>query len=258
MAHEDEYHDALLDACQLVWGEGFLAPGGAGSVAKMVSGLDVADRLIVDIGSGLGGPACVLGKDFGARVLGLDLEQGLVGRSRARAHGLGLSDRVRFEVVDGGPLAIPDDSVDVVMSAGAFTQTSDKLGAFRECLRVLRPGGAITLYDWFRRDAELSPDMLYWIELEGITYALESTRSYAEILESAGFEDVHVEDASDWYRRAMVEEYEALRGRQFPGMVEGMGREQAEHFVENWRAMKVVCEKGEMVQAYTRARKPGG
>jgi hypothetical protein len=35
-----------------------------------------------------------------------------------------------------------------------------------------------------------------------------------------------------------------------------MGREQAEHFVENWRAMLVVCEKGEMRQGYTRGRKP--
>ena len=40
------------------------------------------------------------------------------------------------------------------------------------------------------------------------------------------------------------------------GMSGSMGREQAEHFVENWRAMVVVCQKGEMRQGYCRGRKP--
>jgi len=258
MAHEDEYHDALLDACQLVWGEGFLAPGGDGNVAKMVAGLDLAGRRVVDVGCGLGGPACVLGRDFDAIVVGIDLERPLVERARERARRLGLSGRVTFEVVDGRSLPFEDDSLDLVLSAGAFTQTADKLTAFRECLRTLRPGGSIRLYDWFRRDDELSADMLRWIELEGITYALETTTSYARILESAGFVDVEVEDASAWYRRTVVEEHEALRDRYLPVMIERMGREQAEHFVENWRVMRGVCEKGEMIQAYTRGRKPGG
>ena len=27
MGHEDEYHDAMIDMLELVWGEGFMAPG---------------------------------------------------------------------------------------------------------------------------------------------------------------------------------------------------------------------------------------
>ncbi len=48
-----------------------------------------------------------------------------------------------------------------------------------------------------------------------------------------------------------------IRSELYPRMVEMMGREQADHFVENWRAMVVVCENGEMFQAYTRAHRPG-
>jgi len=36
--------------------------------------------------------------------------------------------------------------------------------------------------------------------------------------------------------------------------VEDMG-DLAHHFVENWRALMVVCEKGEMLQVYVRAQK---
>jgi hypothetical protein len=39
-------------------------------------------------------------------------------------------------------------------------------------------------------------------------------------------------------------------------MLEVIGRKDADHFVENWRAMVVVCNKGEMRQVYGRAQKP--
>jgi hypothetical protein len=40
-------------------------------------------------------------------------------------------------------------------------------------------------------------------------------------------------------------------------MMELLGKREADHFVENWRAMKVVCTKGDVFQGYYRARKPG-
>lgn len=110
MGHEGEYHDGMIALLELVWGEGFMAPGGPGNVARMVEGLDVRDRLVLDIGSGLGGPATALAQDFGARVVGLDLEAPLVTRASARALALGLEDQVRFEVVYGGPLPFEDRS----------------------------------------------------------------------------------------------------------------------------------------------------
>jgi phosphoethanolamine N-methyltransferase len=256
VSHADEYHVAMIDMLELVWGEGFMAPGGPGNVAKMVEGLDLAGKTVVDVGCGLGGPACLLAQQFGARVVGVDLEPPLVERAHERAEASGLSDRVRFEVVGAGPLPFDDASIDVVLSAGAYTQTEDKLGAFGDCFRVLKPGGAIRLYDWTRTEGELSDDMLRWIELEGLSYELETQDRYRELLTRAGFVDVDVEDASAWYAREVAEEYEAIRGPLFPKMVEVMGREQAEHFVENWRAMVVVCKKGEMRQGYCRGRKP--
>ena len=149
-----------------------------------------------------------------------------------------------------------DASVDVVVSAGAYTQTEDKLSAFRDCFRILKPGGWIRLYDWTHVGGDLGDDMRRWIELEGLTYSLETLARYGELLTEAGFADVALEDASDWYRQKAAEEYEQIRGPLFPKMLGVMGRERAEHFVENWRAMLVVCQKGEMRQGYCRGRKP--
>jgi hypothetical protein len=39
-------------------------------------------------------------------------------------------------------------------------------------------------------------------------------------------------------------------------MLEVIGQKDTDHFVENWRSMMVVCDKGEMLQVYGRAQKP--
>jgi lysyl-tRNA synthetase class I len=62
-----------------------------------------------------------------------------------------------------------------------------------------------------------------------------------------GFADVEVRDGSDWYRRRVREEYETIKTEFYPRMLELMSEQDADHFVENWRAMLVVCEKGEMI-----------
>lgn len=258
MAHQDEYHDAMVSLLELIWGEGFMAPGGPGNVRRMVEGLDLRDRRLLDIGCGIGGPALQLAEETGARVLGIDLEPPLIERAERSAAARGLEGRVEFRVVEPGPLPCDDGSMDVVLSAGAFTQTADKAGMFRECLRVLQPGGVLTCYDWMRRDDAYSEDMLRWFELEGLTYAMETLEDHRRLLEEAGFVDVETTDASAWYRRRVAEEYEQLRGPLYPLMLERIGRENADHFVENWRAMVVVCEKGEMRQGYCRARRPHG
>jgi phosphoethanolamine N-methyltransferase len=246
----------MVAMLQLVWGEGFMAPGGEGHVAKMVAGLELEGRRVLDIGCGLGGPACFLAREYGAHVVGTDLEPPLIERARRRAASEGLEDRTRFEVVVPGPLSFGDDSFDLVMSSGGITQTADKLGLFRDCLRVLEPGGSFSAYDWMRTEAELSEDMKYWLEMEGLTYAMETPRGQEETLREAGFEEIDVVDASSWYRAQVRREYERLETSDFPRLVERIGREAADHAVENWRATVVVCEKGEMLQVYTRARKP--
>ena len=100
-----------------------------------------------------------------------------------------------------------------------------------------------------------SDDMRYWFRMEGLTYAMETLERHGEILHEAGFVDIEMVDGSDWYRRQVRKEYELLRGDGYAKVVELIGQEDADHFVENWRAMVVVCEKGEMRQGYLRARK---
>ena len=220
-----------------------------------MAGIDARHGHVLDIGSGLGGPAFELARGYTAHVTGIDLEAHLVKRARRRAGELGLDERVQFTHVEPGPLPFEDASFDVVFSSGALTQTQDKAGLLAECWRVLKPGGWLTLYDWLKSEGPLSDDMLYFFEMEGLTYNMVTLEEMAAIVEGGGFSQVTSEDATEWYRRQARKEYDLMRGDGFDRVVNLIGKADADHLVEDWRSMVVVIDKGELRQGYTKARK---
>jgi len=256
MSHENEYFPNMVTMLELIWGEGYMAPGGPKNVAKLLRGLETTDKRILDIGCGIGGPAFEMARTHGAEVVGIDLEQPLIERATADAKKHGLEDRCSFQTVVAGPFPFDDHSFDIVISSGAFTQIADKSGILGESFRVLKPGGTLSCYDWLRSEGEYSDDMLYWFKVEGLTYAMETLDSYAKLLAAAGFVDIDCADASDWYKQQARKEYELMTGDLYPRMVELLGQADADHFVEDWRAMLVVIDKGEMQQGYSRGRRP--
>jgi len=256
MSHDNEYYDNMVTMLELIWGDGYMAPGGPGNVARLLDGIDTQGKRILDIGCGIGGPVFEMAQTHGAEVVGIDLEAPLIDRATQSAKRHGLEDRCTFQAVEVGPLPFDEQSFDIVISSGAFTQIADKSGILGESLRVLRPGGHLRCYDWLRAAGEYSDDMHHWFKIEGLTYALETLDGYEQLLTAAGFVGVSATDATAWYRDVAHREYALIKGDLYPRMVERLGQADADHFVENWRAMVVVIDKGEMRQGYCRGRRP--
>jgi cyclopropane fatty-acyl-phospholipid synthase-like methyltransferase len=256
MGAEIEYHQAMITLLELIWGEGYMAPGGPAKVDELVAGLELRGKDVLDIGSGLGGPACHLAAAHGARLTGIDIEPQLVDIANRRARDQGLASRARFVLVEPGPLPFEDRSFDLVLSSGALTQIADKAGLLAEALRVLRPGGAMRNFEWTKATEQLTEELLYFFKMEGLTYALETPASYARLLGEAGFTDIATRDDTPWYRRGVREEYERMQGELHPRMTELLGRADADHFVEDWRSMVTVFENGQLTQTVCHARKP--
>jgi len=55
-----EYHDAMITLLETIWGKGFMAPGGAGNVAKQVDGLELSGKRGIISAGGLSGILNVL------------------------------------------------------------------------------------------------------------------------------------------------------------------------------------------------------
>ncbi|MBE9606719.1 class I SAM-dependent methyltransferase [Acetobacteraceae bacterium H6797] len=79
--------------------------------------LDRPDLSVLDIGCGWGGMALMLAKDYGCRVTGITLSTEQLEVARQRAEEMGLSDRVRFELMDYRAWQQP---VDRIVSVGMF------------------------------------------------------------------------------------------------------------------------------------------
>ncbi len=255
-SHEDEYDDELVTLLQLVWGDGFLAPGGPESVRRTVGGVDLSDAAVLDIGCGVGGADVILAGELGARVTGLDIEQPLIDRARRNAAHAGLADRIEYVKADPGPLPFPDESFDHVFTHAALIHVPDKPAMFEEILRVLRSGGWLLAYDWLKGTEPFSEDMLYWFELEGLTYVMDHLDGYLRTLEQIGYVETSGEDAHEDYRRVAHQEYARMQTEWYDRMTELLGAEARDHFIEDWRVLTVVLDNGELRPAYFRGRKP--
>jgi phosphoethanolamine N-methyltransferase len=254
---QEEYDDNMLAMLELIWGEGFLSPGGPEAVRSIVRDLDLRDRLVLDIGCGLGGVDFVLAREFGARVIGLDVEAPVVERAVERVAKAGLGDRIEIRCFTPGTLPIDDASVDVVFGKDSWIHVKDKVPFFAEAFRVLAPGGRLVAGDWMKGPGPHSADMLYWFETEGLTFHMETQQRYGEILRSVGFVDVEILDIAADYRAMAHAEYESTRGTLKDAMIEALGVGGQARFEETWRAMTVVLDKGELRPGRLWARKPG-
>ena len=105
-----------------------------------------AGESLLDIGSGIGGPARWIATRYGCTVTGVDVTAAFCEAARALNVACGVADRVR--IVDGTALALPfpDASFDRAYAHGVLTSIADKLGVYREACRVLKPGGRLVLF----------------------------------------------------------------------------------------------------------------
>ena len=253
-----EYDASMQTLLQLLWGEGFLSPGGAAEVARVLEGSDIRGCRVLDIGAGLGAVDQLLVAAHGAgSVVGIDVDPELLRQMDERVARAGLADRIQSRLVAPGPLPFEANSFDVVFSKDSIVQIPDKAALFAEVYRVLRPGGRLLASDWLRGGSgPYSPEMMEFFRLEGIAYNMASLEDSAAALRSAGFVDVEVRDRNAWYLDLAERELASLEGPMRARIVQSIGAANAEHFIADWRQLVLVVRRGELRPGHLKAVKP--
>ncbi len=149
MSDKVHYDEGVIEFLGKLWGDGYMSPGGPEEVARVLDGIDLTGKTVLDIGCGSGGVTVDLVRRHGAgRVIGIDVERDVCAASRKRVDAAGLTGRIEILQVEPGPFPVADASLDVVFSKDSIIHIPDKEWLAGEAFRALRPGGWFVASDW--------------------------------------------------------------------------------------------------------------
>lgn len=256
-SHALYYTNDLITNLQLRWGEGFMSPGGAPELARMLRGIEISGETGLDFGCGIGGYDFLMVEEHGARkIVGIDIDSATIGAARDAARNRELSDRLEFIWSEPGPLPLQDAHFDFVFSKDAIVDLSEKAPVFSELFRVTRPGGHIIVSDWFRSTKPYTDEMRGWATTGEETYEMDTLSDAAAYVSDAGFVDIEMDDRNEWFRALAQDEYERLKGPLYSIYVQKFGEEQAQSSVENARVRALLADQGQLRPGHIRGRKP--
>ncbi|HWA48752.1 MAG TPA: class I SAM-dependent methyltransferase [Dongiaceae bacterium] len=152
---------------------------------------------ILDIGSGIGGPARFAAHEYGVRVTGIDLTPDYVETAATLARWVGLADRATFRQGSATALPFTQSSFDAAYMLHVGMNIDDKETLCREAARVLRPGALFAIYDVMRLGEGAITFPVPWAAHEGLS-SVATPDVYKEALQLAGFELVAERNRRDF------------------------------------------------------------
>lgn len=210
-----------------------------------------AGSIVVDLGSGLGGPARTLAETYGCRVKGIDLTEAFCEAANTLSAWLGLEDKVECTHGDATDLPFPDASFDAAMTIHVGMNIPAKDRMYAEARRALKPGGRFIVYDVIQGEGGAVHFPVPWAREASISH-LATHEEMLSLLSHAGFKILKTQDSSEeslvWFQ-AMAKRiaesgpppvsFHLLFGGDFPGMTRNQVRNLAERRI---RTISYLCE----------------
>jgi ubiquinone/menaquinone biosynthesis C-methylase UbiE len=151
---------------------------------------------MLDVGSGLGGPARWLATTFACHVTGIDLTPEFVAVARTLSRRLGLDDRVAFETADALDLPFADGTFDGAYSMNVSMNIADKDAFYRSIGRVLKPGAPLVLAEIAHGSTGTPGFPTPWAESAAASF-LATPEATRDGLVAAGFDVIRCEETRE-------------------------------------------------------------
>lgn len=222
------------------------------NLAQRIGGLKPGMR-VLDVGSGLGGPARTLAAEFGCEVVGLDLAEEFVNVASILTSLVSLGDRVSFQMGNALNMPFEDGTFDVVWSQFAGMNIPDKARFYAECRRVVRDGGYLAFHEAMAGTVAGLHYPVFWADEPSLSH-LRLPHEIREIIANSGFEEMAWVDVTQGASEFFVKMREARAngGSQPLGIHIFVGESaplKAENLIRNLDEGRVV-----VAQAVYRAR----
>jgi len=249
----DQYSPRSIRRYERIFGADFLSSGGLETTRTICEALNIrAGTRVLDVGSGLGGSAFHMNREYGAVVTGIDVLPQMIAMSTQRTaeHGI---DGVRF--IEGNilNLHLSAGSFDLVYSRDAFLYIKDKLALFQILHRLLAPQGHLFVSDYAHGPGPLSNEFLNYSN--GAGYYLEEPEAYSAIIQKAGFQEVQVQDMTATFIAVLQREMADIRVRASEPE-DDLDQEDRDYLIERWGRKIQWCNDGEMRWVHFHALRP--
>lgn len=101
----------------------------------------ISEGVCVDAGAGPGYLSIELAKITNLQVYALDIDPEAIEIARKNIAAAGLAERIKPVLANVEKMPFPDNFADLVVSRGSFIFWKNKVQAFKEVKRILKPGG---------------------------------------------------------------------------------------------------------------------
>jgi len=171
-------------------------------LTKHIGGLEATEALVelchigegkyvLDIGCGAGVTPCFIARRYGCRVVGVDILEAMIERSKERAKREGIMDRVEFRVADAQALPFEDDLFDAVITESVTAFPEDKQKAVNQYVRVTKPGGYVGLSESTWLKIPPPPELIAWASQDlGANIKPLTSSEWVGLLEGAGLGEI--------------------------------------------------------------------
>lgn len=150
---------------------------------------------ILDVGSGIGGPARFFADRFGCQVTGLDLTQEFCDVAIRLNELLEFDTQITIEQGDALAMPFAEQSFDGAYSMNVSMNIADKAALYRELYRVLKPGGWLVLSEIARGDDGVLDYPTPWAKSAASSFLASATQTRTG-LEQNGFTVNRIDDTS--------------------------------------------------------------
>lgn len=148
---------------------------------------------VIDLGSGAGNDCFVASRMVGpeGEVIGIDMTPEMIERAKINVEKLGYKN-VRFRLGEIENLPVTSNKADVIISNCVINLVPDKSQAFREVIRVLKPGGHFCISDVVT-EGTIPAELLEQAELyAGCVAGALPVEQYLGIIQGAGFKNIEI------------------------------------------------------------------
>jgi sarcosine/dimethylglycine N-methyltransferase len=206
---------------------------------------------LLDIGSGIGGPARWIATKCGCHVTGIDLTAEFCAAAEELNAATRIGDRVTIMHGSALALPLPDGTFDAAYSQNVIMNIADKALFYREAFRALRPSGRLALGNVCAGVGELHYPVP-WAATPETSFLATTDEMRAQLI-AAGFEIVEFRDTTEASRAA----YAQNRARPGPVPLVAVDIIHGPRAPEMQRNTRRNVEEGRVRVVEALVRKPG-